>query len=247
MNPKKAVVLFSGGLDSTTALCWALKRGYACRAVSFDYGQRHIKENQSAARIARLLGVKLYKIKLEFPWLDVSSLVDAGKRLPDSKTSEIGSAQNIPSTYVPGRNLVFASIGVSLADSIGAAAVVMGPNVIDYSGYPDCRPAFYRALEKAVSTGTKRGAQGKKIRLLTPLIRMSKKDIIRLAVKLKAPLEYTWSCYAGGARPCGVCDSCKLRAKGFKEAGMTDPANKKTPGVFLCHQSQDTGHKPELL
>ena len=226
MNRKKAVVLFSGGLDSTTALCWALKRGYDCRAVSFDYGQRHIRENRSAAKIARLLGVKLYNIKLEFPWLKGSSLVDAEKQLPVVKTYEIGAAQGIPSTYVPGMNLVFASIGVSLADSIGAEAVVMGPNIIDYSGYPDCRPAFYKALEKAVWAGTKLGACGKKIKLLTPLIRMSKKEIIRLAAKVKAPLKYTWSCYAGGARPCGVCDSCKLRAKGFEEAGMKDPALK---------------------
>jgi len=223
MKIKKAVVLFSGGLDSTTALCWALERGYECRAVSFDYGQRHARENRSAAKIARLLGVKLYAIKLEFPWLAVSSLVDAQKRLPEFKTSGIGAA-GVPATYVPGRNLVFASIGVSLADSIGASAVVMGPNIIDYSGYPDCSPAFYRALEKAVWAGTKLGVQGKKTKLLTPLIRMSKKGIIKLAVKLKAPLKYTWSCYAGGARPCGVCDSCRLRAKGFKEAGMNDPA-----------------------
>lgn len=223
MSTKTAVVLFSGGLDSTTALCWALARGYECRAVSFGYGQRHAKENRSAARIARLLGVKLYDIKLDFPWLAASSLVDGKKRLPEIKLAKIG-AGGVPSTYVPGRNLVFASIGVSLADAIGASAVVMGPNVIDFSGYPDCRPAFYRALEKAVCAGTKAGAQGKKIKLLTPLIHLSKRDIIKLAVRLKAPLKYTWSCYAGGARPCGKCDSCKLRAKGFAEAGISDPA-----------------------
>jgi 7-cyano-7-deazaguanine synthase len=225
MNNKKAVVLFSGGLDSTTALCWALARGYECRAVSFDYGQRHSRENLSAAKIARLLGVKLYNIKLDFPWLKASSLVDVKKRLPELKISKIG-AGGVPSTYVPGRNLVFASIGVSLADAIGAPAVVMGPNVIDFSGYPDCRPAFYKALEKAVMAGTKLGASGKKIKLLTPLIRMSKRDIIKLALRLKAPLKYTWSCYAGGSKPCGKCDSCKLRAKGFKEAGIKDPAMK---------------------
>ena len=225
MKTKKAVVLFSGGLDSTTALCWALDRGYACEAVSFDYGQRHNRETLSARRIARFLGVKLYEIKLAFPWLGVSSLVDSKKRLPRFKLSKIG-AGGIPSTYVPGRNLVFASIGVSLADAAGASAVVMGPNVIDYSGYPDCRPQFYRALEKAVAAGTSRGAAGKKIKLLTPLIRLSKKEIIKLALKLKAPLKYTWSCYAGGAVPCGSCDSCKLRAKGFKDAGIKDPALK---------------------
>jgi len=224
MKIKKAVVLFSGGLDSTTALCWAMDQGYDCAAVSFDYGQRHRKENLCARRIAAALGVKLYEIKLDFPWLGVSSLVDDKKGLPELRLSKIGRGGEIPSTYVPGRNLVFASIGVSLADSIGAAAVVMGPNVIDYSGYPDCRPEFYRALEKAVVAGTRQGASGKKIKLLTPLIRLSKKEIIELAVRLAAPLRHSWSCYAGGAAPCGRCDSCKLRAKGFKDAGMKDPA-----------------------
>lgn len=221
---KKAVVMFSGGLDSTTALCWAVKRGYSCSAVFIDYGQRHKKESSGARRIARALGVRLCEIRLAFPWLAVSSLVDPGKKLPDTGLSRIRAAKNIPSTYVPGRNLVFASIGVSLADSIGAEAVVMGPNVIDYSGYPDCRPQFYRALEKAVTAGTRRGASGKRIKLLTPLIKLSKKEIIKLALRLEAPLVHTWSCYSGGLRPCGKCDSCKLRAKGFKDAGMSDPA-----------------------
>ena len=226
MKIKKAVVLFSGGLDSTTALCWAMDQGYDCAAISFDYGQRHRKENLCARRIAAALGVKIYENRLDFPWLGVSSLVDDKKMLTKLSLSKIGRGGEIPCTYVPGWNLVFASIGVSLADSIGAAAVVMGPNVIDYSGYPDCRPEFYRALEKAVAAGTRQGASGKKIKLLTPLIRLSKKEIIDLAVSLAAPLRHTWSCYSGGAAPCGRCDSCKLRAKGFKEAGMQDPAVK---------------------
>ncbi|OGS12865.1 MAG: 7-cyano-7-deazaguanine synthase QueC [Elusimicrobia bacterium RIFOXYA2_FULL_58_8] len=225
MRKKKAVVLFSGGLDSTTALCWALARGYDCRAISFDYGQRHSRENKAARKIAGLLKVRLYEVKLSFPWLAVSSLVNPGVELPDTEFSRIGSGA-IPSTYVPGRNLVFASIGVSLADSIGAAAVVSGPNVVDYSGYPDCRPAFYRALEKAANAGTRIGATGGKIRFLTPLVRLSKAAIVRLGLRLKAPLSLTWSCYRGGRIPCGHCDSCKLRARGFAEAGLTDPALK---------------------
>ena len=222
---KKAVVLFSGGLDSTTALCWALAKGYDCQAISFDYGQRHSRENGSARAIARLLKVKLYEVKLAFPWLAVSSLVNQKQELPDIESSEIGSGA-IPSTYVPGRNLVFSSIGVSLADSIGAGAIVLGPNIVDYSGYPDCRPAFYREVEKAANAGTRIGATGGRIKFLTPLIRLSKTGIIRLALKLKAPLGLTWSCYSGGARPCGQCDSCKLRAKGFAAAGLADPALK---------------------
>ncbi|HNW43012.1 MAG TPA: 7-cyano-7-deazaguanine synthase QueC [Elusimicrobiales bacterium] len=225
---KKAVVLFSGGLDSTTALCWALKGGYDCLAISFDYGQRHSRENLSARKIAARLKVPLYEVKLDFPWLAVSSLVNSKQELPDTASSEIG-AGGIPSTYVPGRNFVFSAIGVSLADSVGAAAVVSGPNVVDYSGYPDCRPSFYRAVERAAAAGTRIGAGGGRIKFLTPLIRLSKAGIIRLALKLKAPLELTWSCYSGGGLPCGRCDSCKLRAKGFAAAGIADPALKAGP------------------
>lgn len=221
---KKAVVLFSGGLDSTTALCWALARGYECLAVSFDYGQRHDRENASARAIARRLGVKLYEIKLDFPWFASCSLVNKKLKLPDVKLEKIGRKGDIPSTYVPGRNLVFASVGFSLADAAGAEAVVLGPNVVDYSGYPDCRPEFYRALQKAAAFGTRRGAAGRPIKILTPLIKLSKAGIARLGVKLKAPLELTWSCYSGGRKPCGHCDSCKLRAKGFADAGLKDPA-----------------------
>ncbi len=221
---KKAVVLFSGGLDSTTALCWALKQGYDCQAVSFDYGQRHSRENAAARAIARRLGVKLHEIKLAFPWFGGCSLVNSKLKLPDMKLSKIGKKGEIPSTYVPGRNLVFASVGFSLADAVDAEAIVLGPNVVDYSGYPDCRPEFYRALEKAAAYGTRRGAGGRKIKLLTPLIKLSKAGIAKLGLKLGAPLELTWSCYSGGKKPCGHCDSCKLRAKGFADAGLEDPA-----------------------
>ncbi|HAF96424.1 MAG: 7-cyano-7-deazaguanine synthase QueC [Elusimicrobia bacterium GWC2_51_8] len=224
MKRTKAVVLFSGGLDSTTALCWAIKRGYDCRAVSFNYGQRHRRENKSARKIARLLKVPLYEINLSFPWLKASSLVDVRQKLPDIRPSKIGRRGKIPSTYVPGRNLVFASIGVSLADSIGASSVVLGPNIVDYSGYPDCRPEFYRALEKAANAGTRSGVAGGKIKFITPLINLGKSEIVKFALKLGVPLGLTWSCYSGGRKPCGHCDSCKLRAKGFAGAGFKDPA-----------------------
>ncbi len=224
MKKEKAVVMFSGGLDSTTALCWALKKGYECLAVSFNYGQRHARENAAARAIARRLGVRLYGIKLDFPWLDSCSLVNKKLKLPDVRASEIGRGGGIPSTYVPGRNLVFASVGFSLADAVGARAIVLGPNVVDYSGYPDCRPEFYRALGKAAAFGTRSGAGGRPIKILTPLIKLSKAEIARLGTRLGAPLELTWSCYGGGRRPCGRCDSCKLRARGFAEAGLADPA-----------------------
>jgi 7-cyano-7-deazaguanine synthase len=220
---KKAIVLFSGGLDSTTCLSWALHKGYKCYALSFNYGQRHSRENASARKIANILKVPLYEIKLDFPWLKKSSLVDKNKKLPNKKYSEIVSGK-IPSTYVPGRNLVFMSIAVSFADSINAEAVISGPNAIDFSGYPDCRPSFYKALNKAVNLGTQNPYLGKEIKLITPIIDKTKAQIVKLAIKLNAPLKYTWSCYKGGERPCGVCDSCKLRANGFREAGVKDPA-----------------------
>lgn len=223
MIVKKAIVLFSGGLDSTTCLAWAIKKGYKCLAVSFFYGQRHDRENLSARKIAKILKTPLYEVNLSLPWLNTSSLVDKKKKIPEEKLEKIVSGK-IPSTYVPGRNLMFASIGVSFADSVGAGAVILGPNAVDYSGYPDCRPSFYRALNKAVNLGTKNPSLGRKIEILTPIINLSKAEIVKLAVKLKAPLEHTWSCYRGGARPCGVCDSCKLRARGFLEAGIADPA-----------------------
>jgi len=224
MSPKTAVVLFSGGLDTTTALCWALKVGYRCAALSIVYGQRHEKEVGGAGAIAKLLGAQFIKIKLELPWLAVSSLIDRSKKLREAKLEQIGKTA-IPGTYVPARNLIFTALGVSLADSMGAEAVVVGANSRDYSGYPDCRPDFYRYLQTAVDLGTKTGAELKKIKILTPLMRMNKADIVRMAVKLRAPLRLTWSCYAGGKYPCGKCDSCKLRAEGFKRAGVKDPAN----------------------
>jgi 7-cyano-7-deazaguanine synthase len=219
---KKAVVSLSGGLDSSTCLGWAIKKGYRCYALTFDYGQRHIKEIESAKKIASYYKVPIYEIKLRFPWFSVSSLVSKNKKLPDLKLSEILSGK-IPSTYVPLRNLVFTSIAASYADSVGAKYIILGPNVIDYSGYPDCRPEFYRALEKAINYGSKTYASGERIKILTPIIKMSKAEIIKLAVKLGVPLKLTWSCYYGGEKPCGKCDSCKLRSKGFEEAGLKDP------------------------
>lgn len=220
---KKAVVLFSGGLDSTTCLYWALEQGYACEALTVSYGQRHDREVLSAEMITKNLGVKLHKIQLNLPWLaDVCSLVDKNKDLPDIPLEDIPSS-GIPSTYVPGRNLMFLSIAASLADSIGAEAIVAGPNAVDFSGYPDCTPAFFKAAGDAINRGTKLGVT-EGIEVLAPLMRLSKTQIVRLGAKLQVPFGLTWSCYAGGKKPCGHCDSCKLRAKGFAEAGVKDPS-----------------------
>ena len=219
---KKAIVLFSGGLDSTTCLYWAIAQGYHCEALTVLYGQRHARELESAREITNHMGIPHHIVELNLPWLKKSSLVDASQPLPDIAVEKIPS-NGIPSTYVPGRNLMFLSMAGSLADSIGAGAIISGPNAVDFSGYPDCTPAFYQAMGDALNRGTERGVNGG-IEVLAPLMTKSKAEIIKMAVRLHAPLELTWSCYAGGEKPCGKCDSCKLRAKGFAEAGLKDPA-----------------------
>lgn len=220
---RRAVVLLSGGLDSTTALYWAKNQGYRAAALIIDYGQRHRRELIAARKVAKIAGVKGHEVSLPLPWLKASSLIDKKKRLPNMPLSRIGR-NGIPSTYVPGRNTIFLSLGVSLADSIGAEAVVYGANARDYSGYPDCRPDFVSAFGRAASLGTRSGLAKRGIKVLAPLSRLDKSGIVKLARKLKAPIHMTWSCYRGGGRPCGRCDSCKLRAKGFSAAGIADPA-----------------------
>ena len=218
---KKAVVLFSSGLDSTTCLYWALADGYTCETLSISYGQRHEKEIQTARKIGQKLGIKQHFITLDLPWISsVCSLVDPHKQLPDIPVEKIPQ-EGIPSTYVPGRNLLFLSLAASLADSIGADCIIAGPNAVDFSGYPDCSPEFYRSAAQAINLGTKLGVT-EGIEVLAPLMYLSKAEIVKLAASLKVPFEWTWSCYAGGEKPCGHCDSCKLRAKGFAEAGVHD-------------------------
>ncbi len=217
---KKAIVLFSGGLDSTTCLYWALAHGYTCEALTVSYGQRHDREVLAAQLIARNLGVKHHLITLNLPWLDCCSLVNKNKELPDVAVEDIPN-EGIPSTYVPGRNLMFLSIAGSLLDAVGADTIIAGPNAVDFSGYPDCTPAFFKAAAAALNRGTKTGVT-EGIEVLAPLMRLSKAEIVKLGAKLKVPFELTWSCYAGGKKPCGHCDSCKLRAKGFAEAGVHD-------------------------
>ena len=219
---KKAIVLLSGGLDSTTCLYWAISQGYTCEALSISYGQRHEREIVCAKKICEKLGVKHQAISLNLPWLAASSLVDAAKPLPDIAVEQIPHA-GIPSTYVPGRNLMFLALAGSLLDVVGADAIVAGPNAIDFSGYPDCTPAFFKAAADALNRGTSRGVS-EGIEVLAPLMRLSKAEIVKLASELGVPFELTWSCYAGGEKPCGKCDSCKLRAKGFEEAGVHDTA-----------------------
>ena len=221
-KPGKAIVLFSGGLDSTTCLYWAIAQGYTCEALTVCYGQRHEREVAAARAIAQTLGVKHHLITLNLPWLQSSSLVNRSAEIPDIAVEEITRA-GIPSTYVPGRNLLFLALAGSLLDSVGAQAIIAGPNAVDFSGYPDCTPQFFAAAAQALNRGTKTGVQ-RGIKVLAPLMDLSKAEIVKLAASLQVPFERTWSCYAGGEKPCGKCDSCKLRARGFEQAGVRDTA-----------------------
>jgi 7-cyano-7-deazaguanine synthase len=207
---KKAIVLLSGGLDSTTTLYYARSLGYECRALIFDYGQRHKKEIRIAQKIAKLAKVPCTVLKISLPWKG-SSLLDLKAKLPSRPLSKI--KDEIPSTYVPARNTIFLSFALSFAEAAGAKAIFIGANAIDFSGYPDCRPKYFTAFNRMAHLGTKAG----QIKIITPLIHMVKSQIIRLGMKLGAPLDLTWSCYKGGKKPCGVCDSCRLRMKGFDE------------------------------
>lgn len=222
----KAVVLVSGGLDSATALYYAEDKGYDCEALIFDYGQRHKREIESAKRIAKACGVKCRVVKFNLPWKG-SALLDKKIEIPRCNgTRALRRNGVIPSTYVPARNTIFLSFAASYAEAAGAKAIFIGANAIDFSGYPDCRPKYYEIFKKLIRYGTKVGVEGNGVRIFTPLIGMTKAEIIRLGMKLKVPYEFTWSCYSGGKRPCLKCDSCILRAKGFNEAGFIDPLSK---------------------
>ena len=219
---RAAVCLLSGGLDSATALYVARDKGYEPIALSINYGQLHLKEIESAIRIAEHLKIEHQLVTIQLPW-GGSALLDSHIPIPEERnTKEMN--QEIPSTYVPVRNTIFLSLAASFAEARNADIIFIGANILDYSGYPDCRPEFFRAFERLIEQGTKCGVEGKTIMINAPLIHLKKSEIIKLATQLKVPLEWTWSCYKGNDTPCGVCDSCILRAKGFQEAGLQDPA-----------------------
>ena len=212
----KAVVLLSGGLDSSTVL-FVAKKKYKCHCLIFNYGQKHRREITSARKIADVAGCDYRVVKIFFPWKG-SSLIDKSKKIP-SAAADVKIGKNIPSTYVPGRNTIFLSYAVSLAETIGAKRIFIGANAVDFSGYPDCRPQDYKSLNKLLAVGTK----NKNIKIETPIIDKTKKEIVRLGIKHKVPFELTWTCYRGGKIPCGKCDACILRAKGFEETELKDP------------------------
>jgi 7-cyano-7-deazaguanine synthase len=218
----KAITLLSGGLDSTVSLAYAISKGYEVVPLTIVYGQRHSREVDSAKAVARHYGLDRHiLINLDLSSFRSSALTSLDVPVPQKRdVSEIGN--DIPVTYVPARNIIFLSIAAGLSESEGAEAIFIGANAIDYSGYPDCRPEFFRAFEKTLQVGTKVGVEGNPVRIEHPLLRLTKADIVRLGQKLKAPLHITWSCYGGGEKACGKCDSCLLRLKGFAEVGGRD-------------------------
>jgi 7-cyano-7-deazaguanine synthase len=219
---KRAVVLLSGGLDSATAAAMAQREGWELFALTLKYGQVHQAELHAASRVAAALGVSRHiELAVDLSAFGGSSLTGDG----DIPKDELG-APGIPSTYVPARNSVFLSLALAWAEVLNAERIVIGVNALDYSGYPDCRPEYIAAFEYLASLATKAGVEGRQLRLYTPLQHLTKAGIIRLGAELGVDYSLTHSCYDPGAdeRPCGHCDSCLLRARGFAEAGVVDPA-----------------------
>ncbi|MGB3612109.1 MAG: 7-cyano-7-deazaguanine synthase QueC [Cellvibrio sp.] len=220
MNQKKAVVLVSGGLDSTTVLAIARDQGYACYTMSFDYGQRHRSELLAAERTAQALGSVEHKvITLDLRSIGGSALTDDSISVPEEETA------GIPITYVPARNTVFLSIALGWAEVLGADDIFIGVNAVDFSGYPDCRPEYIAAYEVMANLATRAGAEGNRLKIRTPLIDLSKAEIIRQGLALGVDYSLTVSCYQAteAGEACGKCDSCRLRSAGFAQAGVADP------------------------
>ncbi|THF86080.1 7-cyano-7-deazaguanine synthase QueC [Deinococcus sp. KSM4-11] len=217
---KRAVVLLSGGLDSSTVLAMAIKDGYTCTALSFRYGQRHTVELERASKIAAHFGADHRVIDINIGSFGGSALTDETITVPTDGTAD----GVIPPTYVPGRNTVFIAVGLSLAEAIDAERIYLGINAVDYSGYPDCRPEYLNAFQRLADLATKAGLEGHGAILTAPLVEMSKTDIVNAALQLGVPIELTWSCYQGGAEPCGVCDSCRIRDKALIDAGHPELA-----------------------
>jgi len=220
----KAVCLLSGGLDSATCLAHARREGYECHALSFDYGQRHRIELEAAARVAAALGASEHRVVRVDPGAFGGSALTGAVAVPKGRSLE-QMGQGIPVTYVPARNTIFLSFALAWAEVLGANDIFIGVNAIDYSGYPDCRPEYIEAFERMANLATKVAVEGgARMRIHTPFIRLSKAAIVRLAASLGVDFSLTHSCYDpdSDGRPCGACDSCLLRRKGFEEAGIED-------------------------
>ena len=222
---RRAVVLLSGGLDSATCLAWARAQGYACSTLAFDYGQRHRVELDAAARVALAAGSADHRVvRIDLGAIGGSALT-ADLAVPRRDAESIAADAGIPITYVPARNTVFLAVALGLAETLGATDLVAGMNAVDYSGYPDCRPEFVHAFEALARLATRAGVEGARFTVHTPLMALDKAGIIRLGLSLGVDYGLTHSCYdpAPDGRACGGCDSCILRARGFREAGVPDP------------------------
>jgi len=219
-SEKRAVVLLSGGLDSATALAMAMEQGYSCHVLSFDYGQRSVTELNAARAIAAQAGVSEHRVlRLHLEDFGGSALTDTSIDVPEDQ------AEGVPVTYVPARNTVFLSLALGWAEVLDADAIFIGVNAVDYSGYPDCRPEFIEAFERMANLATRRGINGDPVHIETPLMHLTKADILRRGTALGIDYALTVSCYQADmeGRACGRCDSCRLRAKGFEDAGVVDP------------------------
>jgi 7-cyano-7-deazaguanine synthase len=220
----KAVILLSGGLDSSTVLYLAKSEGYDCYALSFDYQQRHRRELTAAQTIATAVGVVAHQVvSFDLSLWGGSALTDNQIPLPQDRELSAMS-ESIPVTYVPARNTIFLSFALAYAEAIAADRVYIGVNALDYSGYPDCRGDYIDAMRSVFRLGTKKGREGDPIEIITPLIDLKKTEIIQLGNRLGVPWQQTWSCYSGDEVPCGTCDSCLLRLAAFAELGLVDPA-----------------------
>jgi 7-cyano-7-deazaguanine synthase len=232
-----AIVLLSGGLDSTTALALSRAEGKICHTLSFRYGQRHAVELEAAERLSRLLGAESHRVlTVDLAALRGSALTGDGEVPKGRSDPEI--AQGIPTTYVPARNTLFVAHALALAEVLEAGEIVLGINALDYSGYPDCRPEWLAAMQEVARLGTRAGSEGRAPVLVAPLVRMSKADIVRAGVALGIDFSLTHSCYDPGAGggACGLCDSCVLRRRGFEQAGIPDPT------VYAAHAAAPERH-----
>ena len=219
MIKQTTIALLSGGIDSATAACIAMEAGQKVIGLSFDYGQRHLKELQAATDLAKDLNLEDHiTIKIDLSSWGGSSLTDTSQIIPTKGIQK----NTIPNTYVPGRNTIFVAIGLSLAEARGADRIALGINAMDYSGYPDCRPDYLDAYQELANLSSKVGREGKGITLWAPLLDWKKTKIFQEALRLKIPIEKTWSCYKGEIKPCGHCDSCRIRDQALQEIGRKD-------------------------
>ncbi|MBN2646867.1 MAG: 7-cyano-7-deazaguanine synthase QueC [Thiotrichales bacterium] len=226
----KAIILLSGGLDSATVLAFAKAQGFECHTISFDYGQRHGVELDAAVRLATRLGAASHRVmNIDMRQIGGSALTDSQLAVPITGVQ----SQQIPITYVPARNTVFLSYALALAEVIEAQDIFIGVNSVDYSGYPDCRPEFIEAFAKMANLATKAAVEGRALRIQTPLMTLSKAQIIQMGIGLGVDYALTVSCYQADAegRACGMCDSCRLRKQGFVEAGVADPTVYQVAGT----------------